>query len=275
VSDASLQSSALVIAIGLDHPRDGLVSFKNHATETGISPTLANIIPGWVFTAELTSALTRLGKMPVFFETIGMPGGYPRIQAYQAKGIFWHDKHAVPSIEAGALGSRYIDAVTALLRRVEREERAKLDRAAAWIAEAEKAHKRVMVYSMGHFVPDELAKTAFGKRFATGVWNSGFAQTAPPNDTYASGDVIVHIGYQHPPYGLFEKARPVGARVVYVDVLRHRDYAADPGVIWIDPMWSWADACVNLDGYDIPILPPSGIVNAAIAWEMFEKSGAT
>jgi hypothetical protein len=33
-------------------------------------------------------------------------------------------------------------------------------------------------------------------------------------------------------------------------------------------MWDWPDACVPLEGYDVPILAASGIVNAAIAWEL-------
>ncbi len=51
--------------------------------------------------------------------------------------------------------------------------------------------------------------------------------------------------------------------------MRHRDYASDPGAIWIDPMWSWADGCVWIEAYDVPALPASGIVNGAIAWEIY------
>jgi hypothetical protein len=34
-------------------------------------------------------------------------------------------------------------------------------------------------------------------------------------------------------------------------------------------MWPWADAVVPLEGYDVPILPASGIVNAAVAWDIY------
>jgi len=51
--------------------------------------------------------------------------------------------------------------------------------------------------------------------------------------------------------------------------MRHRDYAGDPEVIWVDPMWPWYDACVDLEGYDVPVLASSGIVNGAIAWEIY------
>lgn len=262
-------SGALLVYFGGQRPEGNAAWFPNHAEAGDISPTLANIIPGWLFCSELVGALTRLGKMPVIFETIGLPGGFPRIYAYQAKGIFWHETHSVPAIAPGVLGKRFGDGVLALLKRVEKEDRAALDTAGAWAAQAKNDGHRVIMYSMGHFPPDEIAKGEIGTLFESGTWNSGFTSSAPPSDTYAEGDVIIHIGYQHPPYGLFEKARPVGARVVYVDILRHRDYVHDEGVLWIDPMWLWPDAIVTIEGYDIPAMPPSGIVNTAIAWEIF------
>ncbi|MCX5759260.1 MAG: hypothetical protein NTU83_12280 [Candidatus Hydrogenedentes bacterium] len=76
------------------------------------------------------------------------------------------------------------------------------------------------------------------------------------------------IGYQQPPDDLLRKARPVGARVAFLALRHERDFVHDPGVTWIDPMWDWPDACVALEGYDIAILPASGIVNGAIAWEI-------
>ncbi len=264
-----VESSAFLVVFGGEKPEQGIAWFPNHADAAGISPTLANVVPAWVFSAELIGALTRLGKMPVMFETIGLPGGYPRINTFRAKGIFWHETHDVPRIEPGVLSNRYADGVAAILRRIEQENRGVLDTAGAWAAEAKSSAHRVIMYSMGHFLPDEIGKSAIGADFESGVWNSGFTAIKPPDDTYASGDVVIHIGYQHPPYGLFERARPAGARVVYVDILRHRDYSQDPGVLWIDPMWPWSDACVQLEGYDIPILPPSGIVNSAIAWEIY------
>ena len=265
-------SGAMVVVFGGPHPEDETTWFDNHAGTAGISPALANVIPGWIFSAELVGALTRLGKMPVMFETIGLPGGFPRIYNYQAKGIFWHEPHDVPPIAPGVLGVRYTGAVKSILQRVEREDRQALNTAGAWAAEALASGHQVIVYSMGHFLPEEIDKTAIGADFKSGVWNSGFTSSPPPDDTYVRGDAIIHIGYQHPPYGLFEKARAAGARVIYVDILRHRDYVNDPGVLWIDPMWPWSDACVPIEGYDISVLPPSGIVNSAIAWEIHRLS---
>ena len=66
-----------------------------------ISPTLENAIVGWTFMGELVAAFTRLGKMPVIYETIGLYNGVPRINAFDAKGIYFHDKHDVKPILRG------------------------------------------------------------------------------------------------------------------------------------------------------------------------------
>ncbi|MBN2309112.1 MAG: hypothetical protein JXR94_09090 [Candidatus Hydrogenedentes bacterium] len=267
-------SAALVIVLGGTGAGEGGFGFPNHAAEAGISPTLANAIPGWLFTGELVAALTRLGKMPVMFESIGMYGGYARMARYREKGIFWHDEHSVPALPGGEVAGRYIDTVSGMLRRVEAEERGNLNRAGAWAAEGKGAGHRVIMYSMGHLFPAEVADTAIADVFESAVWNSGFMQSSVPDHEYAPGDVLIHIGYQHAPYRLLERARPAGARVVYVDVMCHRDYTGDEDVIWIDPMWPWPDGCVALEGYDVPILPASGIVNGAIAWEIYRVTEA-
>lgn len=262
-------SKAYVVVFGASGNATGFASFSNHAEECGISPTLANAIPAWVFTGELIAALTRLGKMPIILESIGIYGGAMRNAELAKTGCAFHEKHAVPRVPEGVIGNRFLDAIGAMLQRVEKEERADLDRAGAWAAKANKAGRRTIMYSMGHLFPDEVGKTEIGRLFESAVWNAGFRGSPMPDDTYGPGDVIVHIAYQHPPLELFPRALPAGARVVYVSVLWARDYARDRNVIWIDPMWPWVDACVPLEGYEVPLLASSGIVNGAIAWEIY------
>jgi len=263
------QSGALVVLISGKHQPGASHWLPDHAAACGLSPTLAGAVPGWLFTGELVAALTRLGKMPVLFESIGLCGGIPRIRRYQEQGIFWHEQHQVPPLAAGALGGRYAEVVSAMVRRVEAQERKQLDQAGAWAAQAHREEKRLIMYSMGHLFPSEVEKTDIGKLFTSAVWNTGFSYYSPPDHQYQRGDVLIHIGYQHPPTPMLDRAAQAGARVVYVDVLADRDYVGNPEVIWIDPMWPWSDACVPVPGYDIPALASSGVVNGAIAWEIY------
>jgi hypothetical protein len=271
IPERIVTSGALVVGFGDGLTDKGVPAFSGYARECGISPSLASLAPAWAFTGELIAELARAGKMPVVFETIGLPGGYPRIYQYQAKGIVYHDASVgIDKTAADAhLGLEFLVKTKAILERVERENREKFSKAREWIERARNSSASLYLYSMGHFPPNEVQSTEMAKVFRRGEWNSGFHSQRLPDDHFHANDVVFHIGYQHPPNGLFERARSVGARVVYVDILQDRDWAGDDGVLWIDPMWPWADAVVELPGYDIPMLPPSGIVNGAIAWEVY------
>ncbi|MEW6238066.1 MAG: hypothetical protein AB1656_21970 [Candidatus Omnitrophota bacterium] len=271
VSPNLYDSGAFIVVFGENAGERDSAFFANYAKECGISPSLANIIPAWIFTGELIAALTRLGKMPIVYETIGLYGGYPRIDRFLKKGILWHEPNPVAPVAAGTIGRTYADTVIGFLKQIEKEERSKIDQASKWARQAKADGKRLFMYSMAHFPPFEVRETEIGKVFEPCDYNSGFTFD-PPQEEYAAGDAVIHIGYQHPPEPLLKKARSAGARVVYADILSARDYRDDPGVIWIDPQWPWADGCVRVEGYDIPILPASAIVNTALAWEIYYKT---
>jgi len=273
IPDSVAESGALCVVFGANEP--GPARFSNHSAQTGISNTLANVISAWVFTAELIGASLRDGKMPVVLETIGLYDGAARNARFAKAGATFHDDCTLPPQAPGVLGARYLDAVAAILRRVETEHRARLEQIGAWAQQARASGQHLRMYTMGHFPPTEVAETAIGRLFESAGWNAGFRTHAVPEHGYAPGDLVVHIGYQHPPTRLLAKAVPVGARVAYVSVRPHRDYVEQDNVIWLDPVWPWSDAVLDLEDYDVPILPASGIVNAAIAWEIYRYSGTT
>ncbi len=262
------RGGVLVIRFGSCPESAPAPCLPNHAEAFRISPTLANAIPGWLFTGELIAAITRLGKMPVIYESIGLYGGNARIVQYRNGGIAFHDE-APPPVAHGVIGRCYVEAMTAMLRRVDREERDKMARAAAWARESRARGGRLFMYSMGHLFPDEVEKTAIGAVFRSAVWNAGFRASPKPADVFGADDFVALIGYQHPPDDLLRRARPAGARVAYLALYADRDFISDEGVLWIDPMWPWADACVPIEGYDVPLIAASGILNGAIAWELY------
>jgi len=241
----------------------------NHADEAEISHTLANAIPGWIFTGELIAALTRLGKMPVIYESIGAYGGNARIVQYKDGDIAFHDAPIPPPVPHGVLGKRFVETISGMLRRVETEQRSNLDTAGQWAREAKAGGHTLYMYSMGHLFPDEVGKTDIGKMFKSAVWNAGFRNSPPPEDVYHPGDFAVHVGYQHPPSLMLERITKAGGKAAYMCVLWDRDYAQNPNIVYIDPMWNWPDACVPLEGYDVPLLAASGIVHGAIAGEIY------
>jgi hypothetical protein len=257
------EGAAMAITIGSNG------SIKNHAEETALSQSLANAVAGWVFTGEFIAAVTRRGKMPVIYESIGAYTGNARIQQFKNGEVAYHEDMKILPAPAGLIGGKYVDIITAMLRRVDAEERDKLGQAASLVRQAKDANKALYMYSMGHLFPLEIEQTELGKMFKSAVWNAGFRMSPPPNDTYNAGDLAVHIGYQHPPRELLDRAAKAKAKVVYVSVMPDRNFTNNPDAVWIDPMWDWTDACVPLEGYDVPLCAASGVVNGAIAWEIY------
>lgn len=268
--EALAKTGAALVCIGGEPP-----SGAHHlATASDLSATLGGAIAGWTLLAETVAALTRHGKMPVIYETIGLYGGFQRIAQFEAKGVYWHEPHTVPPIPPGTLGLVYTAQLDAMLDRVGREMAPRIAQVAAWSAESLAEGRRAIMYNMGHLFPNEVAETEIATLFESAVLYSGFSQMPMPEDTYQAGDTLIHIGYQHPPYDLLPRGRDAGARVAYVDLMQHRDYPNGGDVIWIDPMWDWADGAVKIPNYDVPACPASGVINSAIAWEIFRLTKA-
>ncbi|MCA1901346.1 MAG: hypothetical protein LDL53_03885, partial [Candidatus Hydrogenedens sp.] len=132
VPEAVSTPGACWVVFGVTHPIPGAMTLLMR--DYGLSPTLTMAIYAWMFTGELVSACSRLGKMPVLFESIGLYGGIPRMQKYQGNRIFWHDTHNVSPIPPGVLAKDYTMRVSAMLRRCESRHRSDFDTVGRWVA---------------------------------------------------------------------------------------------------------------------------------------------
>jgi hypothetical protein len=63
-----------------------------------------------------------------------------------------------------------------------------------------------------------------------------------------------------------EQAKTMGVKLVYCDVQPAQPPEPASHIAYIDPGWRLTDGCVTVPGYDIPILPASGVVQAAVFW---------
>jgi hypothetical protein len=61
--------------------------------------TVANVVDLWAWTGEFVAACTRLGKMPVLYQSYGLPGGPERAKKYQGKRF--HDDLTIKPIPGG------------------------------------------------------------------------------------------------------------------------------------------------------------------------------
>jgi len=81
------------------------------------------------------------------------------------------------------------------------------------------------------------------------------------------GDLYFFLGYYRRPVEAYQAARKAGAEIVEVITGADGSDLPDPQPDYrIRPMWPYGDALVPVPGYDVKILPASGIVQSAIFW---------
>ena len=220
--------------------------------------TVANVVDLWIWTGEFVAACTRLGKMPVLYQSYGLPGGPERGQKYQ--GRKFHDDLTVQPIGAGVLGREYVDQIQRMLSSINETQMPKILEAARWWNQAASA----MTLFTGHMFPSHAQDPR-------AIPASLFAAVPAGEDrelleTDNPPEFVLYLGYQLAPQRLLVQARTLGVNLVYSDVLPAQPPEPSGNILYIDPAWPLADGCVTVPGYDVPILPASGVVQAALYW---------
>jgi len=219
--------------------------------DSGNIDSICNLVSLWAWTGEFTSACTRLGKMPVLYQSYGVPGGRERGAKY-ASQVFHQDMQIAP-VAAGELARQYVKAIDVSLQQIEQEESLNLARAASWVSET--SPNRTVFQAEGHIWPAQMENQKFKPAFASVLTVDG----VPP----AGMLLVLHISYQQPPQTVIDRAMKGEFRLVYTSVRRGKH--DDSGqVVYINPHWPMPDNCVEVPGYDITILPASGVIQACI-----------
>ena len=238
-------------------------------TTTGGPPladALSNMLHAWCLKAEVVAALTRRGKMPPMWKSFVWPDGAAWNDRYYQKKQF-HDDLTVPPAPAGELARRYVRNVRHTLRRLRATQPSALRAAAKFIADEHAAGRPTYVAWTGHLGyanPNPLdAPWAKVLELPPGYEPSakGWREATP------DGALVLRLGYlgQHPAHAqLFRDKRQ---RVIHLagDAGDDPAFRVDPAgqAATIDLGFAFGDACVNLEGYPIRILPPSGVAQLA------------
>jgi hypothetical protein len=152
-----------------------------------------------------------------------------------------------------------------MLGRIQESEMPRIDRAAELWSKAKSATALVT----GHMFPahGQDPRTIHVCNFVrVPAWeNKSLLGTNPP-------DFVFYLGYQFAPQKLLDEAKTTGVKLVYSDVQPGRPAEPSENILYIDPGWPLSDGCVRVPGYDIPILPASGVVQAAIYWTIASKA---
>src|SRR5690606_25059311 len=83
------------------------------------------------------------------------------------------------------------------------------------------------------------------------------------------GDVVLFLQYQVFPYSYTSQLQAQGIQSIITSAQQPLDHwATDADIDYINPFWKVQDAVADVPGYDIDILPISGIMQSVVYWQL-------
>ena len=223
--------------------------------------TVANVVDLWTWTGEFAAACTRLGQMPVLYQSYGLPGGTERGKKYQGKK-FHDDMGSIKPIAPGVLGREYLDQIQRMLAKINETQMPKILQAAKWWSDVPAASATTLF--TGHMFPRHAQDPR-----ALRISDFAAVPAGEDKEVLDAGHpprFVLCLGYQYAPQKLLDQAKTLGVKLVYSDVQPAQPPEPATNILYLDPAWLLADGCITVTGYDISILPASGVVQAAIYW---------
>jgi len=262
-ADECIETLSVFLASDPPLPTNILASF-------GASPypliSLQNIVILWAFTGELVAALTRQNAMPTLYQSVLVPGARARNE--QRQHLRFEENHSVPPIPPGQLGNAYIDRLADNFQRLIATEINSVEQVArAGTTTLQKGHQ-IHAFLISHF--PVLQHGAPGDPGFMQRLDQGHGETPSNTELQAklkAGDLLFLLGYYRRPHSAYTIVHNAGARIAEIITGTNTADPPDPDYI-IHPHWPFGDALVSVPGYDIEILPSSGIVQTAIYWSV-------
>ena len=226
--------------------------------------SLQNLVVLWTFTGEIVAALTRIGRMPAMYQSVLVAGARDR-NARFADSRF-HQTHQVPAMPPRQVGGDYLDAIGGILRALIEEEAGAIEHVGAACAQVLNDGRVIHAGMISHFPVHQHGAPGdplYMRRL--GALDGESPSVAELERELQLGDLFFFLGYYRRPTQAYRAARRAGARIVEVITGDGLDGPPQPDYV-IRPKWPFGDAVTRVLGYDVEILPSSGIVQAAIYW---------
>jgi hypothetical protein len=219
----------------------------------------------WAFIGEFVAACTRQGAMPPMWQSVMMPESAARNQRYS--GVRVHeDLHPAP-VPATRIGLEYLAALRGHLSGFVADERDRLGQAGEEVRRTRAGGRRAWFYMDGGHLRAAVLALPDGLPGLEILEHP--ANLADLTESLQVGDWVYVQGYTRPPSVLVTAAQTAGARVCISMAGSHGQPAPqDAADLVLDAQWQLGDAAVIVPGYDVPILPPSGFMAAAIYWAL-------
>ena len=226
--------------------------------------SLQNLVVLWTFTGEIVAALTRVGRMPAMYQSVLVAGA--RDRNAQFVGSRFHQTHQVPAMPIGQVGGDYLDAIGAILRALIEEEARAIERVGAVCAQVLNDGCVIHVGMISHFPVYQhgaAGRSAVHASPSAARWGVAVGGRARARAA-VRGSVLL-------PWVLPEANASLPGRAPGGCADRrgnHRRRIGRPAATGLrHPAEVALRRCGDAGaGYDVEILPSSGIVQAAIYW---------
>ena len=229
---------------------------------------MGNVLSLWTLTGEVAASVSRQGKTLVFWQSIDIWGSGIRNKMYQ--GMAFHD--GFPKMfptPPGVLSEDYIAYVQNMLQNIREWELPKIISVGKEMARRAAEGQPALLTAMSHMMPFVIDQNS--KLFR-------YIPIPQKQDEVGSqlhqGDFFVFIGYVGVYLDVLRQVRMAGATAAWIIAPLHTGvHLARYGDVMISQHWHAGDCAVEAPGYDVRILPPSGIAQLFIYEIMLRAAG--
>ncbi len=211
---------------------------------------LGNVLSLWEATGELAAATARQNRTLVFWQSIFAPNAATRNARYTDR-LFHQD--AVPRMSADVrparISGQYLEYISGMIDAIAAKELPAITAAGKLIA-GQPQDSTVLA-----------GGTHMGKFAAPPGFKIADLGPAPLGKWLKRDGILVYLGYYGPDREVWLDLRSIpGAHAIWLGAAEPRplDFAYR-GDTFINEHWDFGDGVVAVPGYDVPILPASGI----------------
>jgi len=232
----------------------------------------------WVWTAEFVGSCTRKGKMPPMYQSIRVPGAKER----NANLMNIRFQEPCPQeVKEGELALRWMSALKKRLAVLHEKQKNIIIQIANQANATRGNGRKVFAVTGGHGV-GHILDTPYSSGFFTHL----DPRMLDPKKTdsralFKKGDFLLIVDYDHifndaGNFHLVDRFREAGGTMAFCIATYRKDQIEQlkPEDIILDTGWEYGDADVELLGYDVKILPTSGVLTAT-AFFMIETQTIT
>jgi len=259
-ADSSLRSSATAfVDNGLPPGTGPVLTFRGRSVCPAASAI--NVAAGWLWALELANACHRLGKAPVFLVSGVLRAGFDRNQQHEGKSFHGPGEYQVSAAPAGEKGRELLAELLRCFSSIRATEIGKLAELGAIAATTIAAGNTVWCASIGHNLAAQRDLDG-----DPGLFHLVFPEQRETPEL-SDGDLYIYNGYYFFPKEELSAVRAAGIRSAWVMGGKEIETIyPHPGEIHINAYWRYGDAAIHLPGYDVRVIPPSGVVTTAMLW---------